>query len=62
MPFYEKGAVRIRYEEAGFGFPLPVTPGGGLNFRVSNWPTAVFSAINQVRDFVRAHQTDTVAH
>jgi hypothetical protein len=29
MPFYEKGDVRIRYEEAGFGFALLVTPGEG---------------------------------
>ena len=28
MPFYEKGNVRIRYEECGSGFPLLVTPGG----------------------------------
>ena len=34
MPFYKKGDVRIRYEEAGSGFPLLVTPGGGLNSRV----------------------------
>ena len=33
MPFYEKGDVRIRYEETGSGFPLLVTPGGGLNSR-----------------------------
>ena len=26
MPFYHKGDVRIRYEEAGSGFPLLVTP------------------------------------
>ena len=44
MPFCEKGNVRIRYEECGSGFPLLVTPGGGLNSRVSNWPTAVFNA------------------
>ena len=31
MPFIEKGAVRICYEEAGSGFPLLVIPGGGLN-------------------------------
>jgi len=31
MPFYEKGNVRIHYEEAGSGFPLLVIPGGGLN-------------------------------
>ena len=44
MPFHEKGNVRIRYEEAGSGFPLLVTPGGGLNSRISNWPTAVFNS------------------
>ena len=26
MPLYEKGDVRIRYEEVGSGFPLLVTP------------------------------------
>src|SRR5512143_672004 len=31
MSFYEKGRVRIRYEEAGSGFPLLLVPGGGLN-------------------------------
>jgi pimeloyl-ACP methyl ester carboxylesterase len=29
--FYEKGPVRIRYEETGSGFPLLLIPGGGLN-------------------------------
>ena len=31
MPFYEKGEIRIHYQEAGSGFPLLVIPGGGLN-------------------------------
>jgi hypothetical protein len=44
MPFYKKGDVRIRYAEAGSGFPFLVTPGGGLNSRVSHWATAVCSA------------------
>jgi pimeloyl-ACP methyl ester carboxylesterase len=43
MPFYERGPVRIRYEEAGSGFPVLVMPGGGLNSRLSNWPTAVYN-------------------
>lgn len=30
MPFYEKGSVRIHYEEAGSGFPLLLVAGGGL--------------------------------
>lgn len=45
MPVYERGDVRIRYEEAGSGFPLLVTPGGGLNSRVDNWPNAVINAM-----------------
>jgi pimeloyl-ACP methyl ester carboxylesterase len=35
MPFYEKGAVRIHYEETGSGFPLLLIPGGGLNSNIS---------------------------
>jgi len=35
MPFYEKGNVRIQYEEAGAGFPLLVIAGGGLNSKIS---------------------------
>jgi pimeloyl-ACP methyl ester carboxylesterase len=29
--FYQKGNVRIRYEDTGSGFPLLLIPGGGLN-------------------------------
>src|SRR5204862_381697 len=29
--FYQKGPVRIRYEEVGSGFPLLLIAGGGLN-------------------------------
>jgi pimeloyl-ACP methyl ester carboxylesterase len=29
--FYQRGNVRIRYEESGSGFPLLLIPGGGLN-------------------------------
>jgi pimeloyl-ACP methyl ester carboxylesterase len=31
MPVYQKGAVRIHFEDAGSGFPLLIIPGGGLN-------------------------------
>src|SRR5271169_1562776 len=58
MPFHEKGDVRIRYEEAGSGFPLLVTPGGGLNSRVSNWPTAVFNAMDIFSDEFRCITMD----
>jgi len=35
--FYEKGAVRIHFEEAGSGFPLLLIPGGELNSTISNF-------------------------
>jgi len=31
MPHFDRGPVRIQYEEAGSGPPLMVIPGGGLN-------------------------------
>ena len=58
MPFYQKGDVRIRYEEAGSGFPLLVTPGGGLNSRVSNWPTAVINAMEAFKNDFRCITMD----
>jgi pimeloyl-ACP methyl ester carboxylesterase len=58
MPFYENGDVRIRYEEAGSGFPLLVTPGGGLNSRVSYWETAVFNAFDIFKDDFRVITMD----
>jgi pimeloyl-ACP methyl ester carboxylesterase len=35
MPFFQRGDVRIHYEEAGSGFPLLVIPGGGLNSTIA---------------------------
>jgi pimeloyl-ACP methyl ester carboxylesterase len=35
MSFYEKGPVRIHYEETGSGFPLLCIPGGGLNSTIA---------------------------
>ena len=36
MGFYEKGDVRIHFEEVGSGFPLLVIAGGGLNSTIGN--------------------------
>jgi len=58
MPFYEKGDVRIRYEEAGAGFPLLVTPGGGLNSRVAMWPTAAINAMEEFKNDFRCITMD----
>src|SRR6202171_1500554 len=35
MSFYEKGPVRIHYEETGSGFPLLLIAGGGLNSTIA---------------------------
>ena len=35
MPFYERGPVRVHYEEAGAGFPLLLIAGGGLNSTIA---------------------------
>src|SRR5947209_1244706 len=35
MSFYEKGPVRIHYEEAGSSFPLLLIAGGGLNSTIA---------------------------
>ena len=39
MSFYEKGPVRIHYEEHGSGFPLLLIAGGGLNSTISGLTT-----------------------
>src|SRR5215470_2240478 len=51
MPFYERGPVRIHYEEVGNGFPLLLIPGGGLNSALSSWQTASpFNPMERYRD------------
>src|SRR6267378_4728289 len=56
--FYEKGNVRIRYAETGSGFPLLATPGGGLNSRMSIWPTAVINIVNELKNDFRVITMD----
>src|SRR5215470_8114023 len=56
--FYEKGNVRIRYQEVGSGFPLLVTPGGGLNSRISNWGNAVINAMEEFKSDFRCITMD----
>jgi len=49
MPVFEKGAVRIHYEEAGSGFPLMVIPGGGLNSTIAGLST--IHPFNPLKEF-----------
>src|SRR3984893_12379843 len=56
--FYENGNVRIRYAEIGSGFPLLATPGGGLNSRIGNWPTAVINIVEELKNDFRVITMD----
>jgi len=55
MPFYQRGAVRIHYEEAGSGFPLMIIPGGGLNSTIAGLdsPGHPFNAMKEFADEYR---------
>jgi pimeloyl-ACP methyl ester carboxylesterase len=59
MPFYEKGNVRIHYEEAGSGFPLLLIPGGGLNSTIAwNAKGAPFNPVEEFRNEYRCMTAD----
>jgi pimeloyl-ACP methyl ester carboxylesterase len=58
MPFYEKGDVRIHYEEAGSGFPLLVIPGGGLNSTVAGLATHPFNPLDEFKGEYRVIAAD----
>jgi pimeloyl-ACP methyl ester carboxylesterase len=49
MGTYEKGAVRIHFEEAGSGFPLLLIAGGGLNSTISNFTSS--SPFDPIEEF-----------
>ena len=55
--FYEKGPVRIRYEEAGSGYPLLLIAGGGLNSTIAGLNTP-FSVIEEFKGQYRCIAAD----
>jgi len=57
--FYERGPVRIYFEEAGSGFPLLLLPGGGLNSTISFFTgNSPFDAIEEFRQEYRCITAD----
>src|SRR4051812_21497895 len=59
MSFYEKGAVRIHYEEAGSGMPLLLIAGGGLNSTIAGLKRGVpFHAIDEFKGEYRCISSD----
>jgi pimeloyl-ACP methyl ester carboxylesterase len=57
MSFYEKGPVRIHYEEFGSGFPLLLISGGGLNSSISGL-TGPFNSIEEFKGEYRCVAAD----
>ena len=57
MSFYEKGPVRIHYEEAGSGFPLLLIAGGGLNSTIAGL-TSPFNPIEEFKGEYRCIASD----
>src|SRR5947209_12014962 len=57
MSFYEKGPVRIHYQEAGSGFPLLLFAGGGLNSTIAGL-TNPFNAIEALKGEYRCIASD----
>src|SRR5205809_1167178 len=58
MSFYEKGPVRIHYEEAGSGFPLLLIAGGGLNSAIAGLRTGPFNTIEEFKGEYRCIAAD----
>jgi pimeloyl-ACP methyl ester carboxylesterase len=58
MPFYQRGDVRIHYEEVGSGFPLLVIPGGGLNSTVAGLANHPFNPLEEFKDEYRVIAAD----
>src|SRR3954468_7086541 len=57
--FYERGPVRIYYEEAGSGFPLLLLPGGGLNSTIAFFTgNSPFNAIEEFKGEYRCITAD----
>ena len=59
MPFYERGSVRIYYEDVGSGFPLMIIPGGGLNSSIASLDTSVpFNPMERYKNDFRCISAD----
>ncbi len=56
--FYERGPVRIHYEEFGSGFPLLLIAGGGLNSTISGLTRGSFNAIEEFMGEYRCIASD----
>jgi pimeloyl-ACP methyl ester carboxylesterase len=56
--FYDKGPVRIHYEEAGSGFPLLLIAGGGLNSTIAGLARGPFDPVAEFKGEYRCVAAD----
>ncbi len=56
--FYEKGSVRIAYQDVGSGFPLLLIAGGGLNSKMAGLATSPFNPIEEFKGEYRCIASD----
>ena len=56
--FYEKGPVRIHYQEVGSGFPLLLIAGGGLNSTMAGLARGPFDAVAEFKGEFRCIASD----
>ena len=57
--FFEKGPVRLRYEDTGgSGFPLLLISGGGLNSAIAGLRTGPFNSIDELKGEYRCIAAD----
>lgn len=57
--FYQKGNVRIHYQDVGSGFPLLLIPGGGQNSTIAwNAERAPFNPVQELRNEYRCITAD----
>ena len=55
---YQRGDVRMHFEETGTGVPLLIIPGGGLNSTVAGLATHPFNPIEEFKDEYRCIASD----
>src|SRR5215475_6348653 len=56
--FYEKGTVRVHFEETGSGFPLLIIAGGGLNSTIAALARGPFDPVEEFKEEYRCIASD----
>jgi pimeloyl-ACP methyl ester carboxylesterase len=58
VKYYERGPVRIAYQETGTGFPLLLIAGGALNSQIAGLATSPFNPIAEFKGEYRCIASD----